>query len=99
LRYNARDLAIVRAKLAGASAILGSATPAVETYQQALDGKFRLLSLPSRVEGRPLPGVEILDLRRGADGSRGLSVGPSARTNDTAPDPRRATAAGRDVRV
>ncbi len=64
LRYNARDLAIVRAKLAGAAAILGSATPSVESYQQALDGKFRLLSLPRRVEGRPLPDVEILDLRR-----------------------------------
>ena len=63
LRYNARDLAIVRAKLAGAGAILGSATPSVETFQQALDGKFRLLSLPRRVEGRPLPTVEILDLR------------------------------------
>ncbi|MBI3770916.1 MAG: primosomal protein N' [Deltaproteobacteria bacterium] len=63
LRYNARDLAIVRAKLAGAGAILGSATPSIESYQQALDGKFRLLSLPRRVEGRPLPTVQILDLR------------------------------------
>ncbi|HEY2387729.1 MAG TPA: primosomal protein N' [Candidatus Binatia bacterium] len=63
LRYHARDLAIVRAKLADAPAILGSATPSVESYQQALDGKYRLLSLPDRVEGRPLPTVEILDLR------------------------------------
>ncbi len=71
LRYNGRDLAIVRAKLAGAVAILGSATPSVETYQQALDGKFRLLSLPSRVEGRPLPDVEILDLRSAGGSRRG----------------------------
>ncbi len=63
VRYHARDLAIVRAKLAGAPVILGSATPSVESYQQALDGKYRLLSLPQRVAGRPLPAVEVLDLR------------------------------------
>jgi primosomal protein N' (replication factor Y) len=63
LRYNARDLAIVRAKLTGAGVILGSATPSVESYQQTLDGKFRLFALPHRVAGRPLPAVEILDLR------------------------------------
>jgi primosomal protein N' (replication factor Y) len=68
LRYNARDLALVRAKLAGAGAILGSATPSIESYQQALDGKFRLLSLTHRVEGRPLPEVELVDLRRPAPG-------------------------------
>ncbi len=63
LRYNARDLAIVRAKLSGAAAVLGSATPSVESYQQALSGKFQLLSLSRRVEGRPLPTVELIDLR------------------------------------
>jgi primosomal protein N' (replication factor Y) len=63
LRYNARDLALVRAKLAGTSAILGSATPSVESYQQALDGKFGLLSLSRRVAGRPLPEVTLVDLR------------------------------------
>ncbi len=66
LRYHARDLAVVRAKLANAPAILGSATPSVESYQQALDGKYALLTLPTRVAGRPLPTVEILDLRREA---------------------------------
>ena len=86
LRYNGRDLAIVRAKLAGAAVIVGSATPSVETYQQARDGKFRLLSLPARVEGRPLPDVEILDLRRaGGEGKRAPSAGASRRSSATAP--------------
>ena len=85
LRYHARDLAIVRAKLAGAPAILGSATPSVESYQQALDGKYRLLSLPDRVEGRPLPAVEILDLRT-------LTPAPLMGADGAAPPGRRARA-------
>jgi primosomal protein N' (replication factor Y) len=90
LRYHARDLAIVRAKLAGAPAILGSATPSVESYQQALDGKYRLLSLPDRVEGRPLPAVEILDLRT-------LTPGPVIGADGAAPPRRgaRATSAAK----
>jgi primosomal protein N' (replication factor Y) len=63
LRYHGRDLAIVRAQLGGVPVVLGSATPSVESYQQALDGKFQLLALPERVAGRPLPAVEIVDLR------------------------------------
>jgi primosomal protein N' (replication factor Y) len=63
LRYNGRDLAVVRAKLLGCSAILGSATPAIESYQNALQGRYRLLTLTERVEQRPLPGIEIVDLR------------------------------------
>lgn len=63
LRYHGRDLAIVRAKLAGVPVVLGSATPSIESHQQALDGKYRLLTLPERVHGRPLPEVTIVDLR------------------------------------
>ena len=62
-RYHGRDVAIVRAKLEGAAALLGSATPSLETYHHAMSGKYELLTLASRVEKRSLPVVEIVDLR------------------------------------
>jgi len=63
LRYNARDMAVVRAKLAGATVILGSATPSVQTYFNAMEGKYRYLYLPRRIDDRPLPEVEVIDMR------------------------------------
>jgi primosomal protein N' (replication factor Y) (superfamily II helicase) len=63
-RYHAREVAIVRARLASALCVLGSATPALESWHNAQRGKFRLLELPERVEGRPLPPVRVIDLRR-----------------------------------
>jgi primosomal protein N' (replication factor Y) len=62
-RYNGRDTAIMRAKLEGAVALLGSATPSLESYHHARSGKYRLLELHTRVENRPLASVEIVDLR------------------------------------
>jgi len=62
-RYNGRDLGLVRAQEAGAVAVLGSATPSLESWQRARTGKYRLLSLPSRIGGRPLPRVQVVDLR------------------------------------
>jgi primosomal protein N' (replication factor Y) len=62
-RYNGRDTAIYRARLEGAAALLGSATPSLETYHNARAGKYRLLELTSRVENRPLAEVRIVDLR------------------------------------
>jgi primosomal protein N' (replication factor Y) (superfamily II helicase) len=62
-RYNGRDTAIVRAKLEGAVALLGSATPSLESFHHARLGKYRLLELQTRVENRPLARVEIVDLR------------------------------------
>jgi len=56
LRYHARDAAVMRAKLAGAAVLMGSATPALSSFQNALQGKFRLLRLPHRIDQRPLPG-------------------------------------------
>jgi primosomal protein N' (replication factor Y) len=64
LRYNARDLAVVRAKLCDAVLILGSATPSLEAYHNAMSEKFRLLKLDERIEGKPLPSVEIADMRK-----------------------------------
>jgi primosomal protein N' (replication factor Y) len=62
-RYHGRDVAIVRAKAEGALALLGSATPSLETYHHARSGKYELLTLASRVENRSLANVEIVDLR------------------------------------
>ena len=62
-RYHAREVAVVRAQAAGAVCVLGSATPALESWYNAQRGKYRLLRLRERVEGRPLPPVEIIDLR------------------------------------
>jgi primosomal protein N' (replication factor Y) (superfamily II helicase) len=62
-RYHGRDVAIVRAKAEGAVALLGSATPSLETYHHARSGKYELLTLASRVENRSLASVEIVDLR------------------------------------
>jgi primosomal protein N' (replication factor Y) len=66
VRYHARDVALVRAQRTrgGCVAVLGSATPSLETYQNALAGRHVLLELPARPGARPLPEVEIIDLRR-----------------------------------
>jgi primosomal protein N' (replication factor Y) (superfamily II helicase) len=63
-RYHARDVAVVRAKMAGAVVVLGSATPSLESYFNATTNKYALLELPDRVEQRPLPEVEIIDMRQ-----------------------------------
>lgn len=62
-RYHARDVAVVRAAQAGAGCVLGSATPSLESWQNARRGKFDLLTLPRRVGGGALPPVEVVDLR------------------------------------
>jgi primosomal protein N' (replication factor Y) len=62
-RYHARDVAIVRGKKAGALVVLGSATPAVETYQNTLVGRYERVSLQRRVFDRPLPSVRIVSMR------------------------------------
>ena len=63
-RYNGRDLAILRGKLAKAVVILGSATPSMETFLQARRGRYRMLSLPGRIGSAGLPLVERVDMRR-----------------------------------
>jgi len=62
-RYHGRDVALMRAKLEGAVALLGSATPSLESFHRAREGKYKLLCLGSRVENRPMAAVEISDLR------------------------------------
>jgi len=63
-RYNARDLAVVRAQSRKIPIVLGSATPSLESRENAAKGKYTLLKMLSRVEERPLPDVEVIDLRK-----------------------------------
>jgi len=62
-RYHARDVAVMRAKMCNAVAVLGSATPSLETYYNAAQGRYKLIELSERIEQRPLPEVEVLDMR------------------------------------
>jgi primosomal protein N' (replication factor Y) len=63
-RYHGRDVAIVRARAMGAVVVLGSATPCLESRYNVERGKSTLLELPDRVGGRPMPEVEIIDMRQ-----------------------------------
>ncbi|MFV0437997.1 MAG: primosomal protein N' [Desulfopila sp.] len=73
LRYNGRDLAVVRARQQQAVVLLASATPSVVSYHNALTGKYRLLTMEHRVNSRPLPRVTLIDLRQQSSaGKRGL---------------------------
>jgi primosomal protein N' (replication factor Y) len=63
-RYNGRDVAIVRARGAGACVVIGSATPSMESRYNAEKGKYTLLELPNRIEERPMPQVELIDMRQ-----------------------------------
>jgi primosomal protein N' (replication factor Y) (superfamily II helicase) len=63
-RYHGRDVAVVRARNAGAVVVLGSATPSLETRHNAERGKYTRLVLPARIEQRPMPEVSIIDMRR-----------------------------------
>jgi len=62
-RYHARDVAVMRAKMADAVVVLGSATPSLESYFNTKRNKYELIELPDRIESRPLPEVEIVDMR------------------------------------
>jgi primosomal protein N' (replication factor Y) len=70
-RYNARDMAFVRAKYNDATIVLGSATPSLESYQRAREGKIEYLSMPTRATDWPLPEVEIIDLRNESRDQKG----------------------------
>jgi primosomal protein N' (replication factor Y) len=63
-RYNGRDVALVRAQAAHACVVLGSATPSLESRYNAERGKYTLLTLPGRIEDRPMPAVSLVDMRQ-----------------------------------
>jgi primosomal protein N' (replication factor Y) len=62
-RYHARDAAVVRAKMEQAVVVLGSGTPSIQSYNNSINGKYRLLSMPERVENRPMPEIKIVDMK------------------------------------
>ncbi len=63
-RYNARDVAVMRAKIEGAVVVMGSATPSLESWQNSVLGKYQRIEMRDRVMNRPLPEVELVDMRR-----------------------------------
>jgi len=63
-RYHARDLALARGEMLGIPVLLGSATPAFESFHRAKESAYRLFVLPERVESRPLPSMTLIDMRR-----------------------------------
>jgi len=63
-RYQARDAAVVRGRIEKALVILGSGTPSVQSFQNADTGRYRLLTMPDRVEMRPLPVVQTVDMKK-----------------------------------
>ncbi len=62
-RYHARDVALERARLSGATVLLGSATPSLETYYATETGNIARLEMPERIDNRPLPAISLIDLR------------------------------------
>ncbi|MEW5724054.1 MAG: primosomal protein N' [Thermodesulfobacteriota bacterium] len=71
LRYQARDLAVMRASQAGCAVVLGSATPSLESFHAAVTGRYRLLTLSGRIGGGRLPEVDVVDLRLDTGRRRG----------------------------
>lgn len=62
-RYHARDVAVMRARLEEIPIVMGSATPSLESWANAARGSYTLLEMPTRVENRPMPPVQVVDLR------------------------------------
>jgi primosomal protein N' (replication factor Y) len=73
-RYHARDVAVVRGQKAGATVVLGSATPSLESYYNARCGKYTLLELPRRADDKRMPLVRVVDLRDELGRERGVPV-------------------------
>ncbi|MEG1255250.1 primosomal protein N' [Clostridium sp.] len=62
-KYNAREIAVLKADIEGCKAVLGSATPSVETYYKATQGEYDIITLDSRADGAKLPTIEVIDMR------------------------------------
>src|SRR4029434_1905255 len=73
-RYHARDVAVVRGQREGAVVVLGSATPSMESFYNALRGKYTLLRLPVRVDDQKLPVVRVVDMRKENRKQKGLPI-------------------------
>lgn len=79
-RYQGRDIAVVRARMEGAALVLGSATPSLESYQNALLGKYRLVELARRADNQKLPLTRIVDMRTEGASRRDKRKGGTALT-------------------
>ncbi|MDY7035472.1 MAG: primosomal protein N' [Thermodesulfobacteriota bacterium] len=66
-RYQARDAAVVRGKIEKALVILGSGTPSIQSFHNAITGRYGLISMPERIEKRPLPNIHVVDMKNVAD--------------------------------
>ena len=73
-RYHARDVAVVRGRMEGATVVLGSATPSLESYYNCTKGKYTLLDLPERADDKKMPVVRIVDMREAARLDKGIPV-------------------------
>jgi primosomal protein N' (replication factor Y) len=73
-RYHARDVAVVRAQMEGAVVVLGSATPSMESFHNVEKKKYRLLSMPSRVDDKKMPIVRVIDMRMAARKEKGAPL-------------------------
>jgi primosomal protein N' (replication factor Y) len=78
VRYNARDVALVRSQRNRVVCVLGSATPSLESYHAALAGRYQLLDLPDRATPRPLPNVELVDMRTYSSDGEAMLTAPLA---------------------
>ena len=75
-RYSARDLAVYRGRLERASVLLGSATPSLESWQRANEGRYQRLSLPNRIGGGALPAVRLVDMNTQPKGGHTSALSP-----------------------
>ncbi len=73
LRYHARDVALVRARMVGIPVVLGSATPSLQTLHHCRMGRYQLIEMPRRILDRPLPALQVVDMRRERGGARIIS--------------------------
>jgi len=74
MRYQARDAAVVRAKMEKAVVILGSGTPSVQSFHNGFSGRYRMIVMPERIEKRPLPAASLVDMKEVVDGKEGDSL-------------------------
>jgi len=73
-RYHARDVAVVRGQMEGATVVLGSATPSMESFHNAHRGKYTLLEMPSRIDDRKMPIVRVIDMRQEGRKHKGTPI-------------------------
>ncbi len=94
-RYHAREAAVVRGRLEGATVVLGSATPSLESWTNAQSGKYHLLTLPDRAGAGRLPHVDVVDLRQSPDERRSQGGPPTKQYASTMGQPSHPNAASR----